>query len=203
MGRRFSRSTEHHGDRLIGHVTGQGAHEVDDIRVGNPSRVAELILLHAEARVISSLPMNDKLEAVADDVDDNFGDDCADNLLARLGRSARAVPSLRQIAAQHQKTVSISDGERLYLFGAELIEFGFEIAHHDQPLVPTSLQFASYEPIVGIGRIVLTLSPGRFIAGLLKREFELSLLLRAPMTPSVNRRQGRLHAQRLEAVEHL
>ena len=85
VGRRFSRSIEHHGDRVIGHVTGQGAHEVDDIRVGDPSRVAELVLLHAEARVISSLPMNDKLEAVADDVDDNLGDDRADNLLARLG----------------------------------------------------------------------------------------------------------------------
>ena len=84
-----------------------------------------------------------------------------------------------------------------------MVEFGFEIAHHDQPLVPTSLQFASDEPIVRIGRIVLTLSSGRLIAGLLKREFELSLLLRAPMTPGVNRRQGRLHAQGLEAVEHL
>src|SRR5208282_2864299 len=117
--------------------------------------------------------MNDKLEAVADDVDDNFGDDRADDLLARLGSSARAVPSLRQILAQHHEAASIRHGERLRLFGAELVEFGFEIAHHDQALVPTSLQFASYEPIVRIGRIILTLS------------------------------QGRLHTQGLEAVQHL
>jgi hypothetical protein len=50
VGRRFSRPIEHHGDRVIGHVTGQGAHEVDNIRVGDPSRVAELVLLHAKAR---------------------------------------------------------------------------------------------------------------------------------------------------------
>ena len=93
--------------------------------------MAELILLHAKARVISSLPMNEKLEAVADDVDDNLGDDRADNLLARLGRSARAVPSLRQILAQHHETISIRDGERLHLFGAELVEFGFEIVHRN------------------------------------------------------------------------
>ena len=139
--------------------------------------------------------MNDKLEAVADDVDDNFGDDRADDLLARLGRSASAAPSLRQISAQHHKAASIGDGERLRLFGAELVELGFEIAHHNQPLVPTSLQLASHEPIVRIGRIVLTLSAGRLVAGLLKREFELSLLLRAPMTTGVNRRQGRFHTQ--------
>jgi hypothetical protein len=138
---------------VIGHVTGQRAQEVDDISVGDPSRMTELVLLHAEASVISALPMNDKLEAVADDVDDNFGDDRADDLLARLGRSAWAVPSLRQISAQHHKAASIGDGERLRLFGAKLVELGFEIAHHDQPLVPTSLQLASHKPIVRIGRI--------------------------------------------------
>ena len=132
VGRRFSRPIEHHGDRVIGHVTSQGAHEVDNIRVGDPSRVAELVLLHTKARVISSLPMNEKLEAVANDVDDNLGNDRADNLLARLGGSARAVPSLRQIPAQHHETISIRDGERLHLFGAELVEFGFEMAHHNQ-----------------------------------------------------------------------
>src|SRR5271157_1839012 len=119
-------------------------------------------------------------------------------------RVSGVAPGLsRQILAQHHEAASIRHGERLRLFGAELVEFGFEIAHHDQALVPTSLQFASYEPIVRIGRIILTLSPGRLIAGLLKCEFELSLLLRAPMTTSVNRRQGRLHTQGLEAVQHL
>jgi len=177
VARGFSRSIENHGDRVIGHVTGQCAHEVDNISVDDPSRVAELVLLHAEARVVSSLPVNDEFEAVAHDVDDNLGDDRADDLLARLGRGAGAIPRLRQIVAQHHEAVSIRDGERVRLFGADLVEFGFEIAHHDQPFVPTSLQLASHEPIVRIGRIVLTLSTGGLIAGLLKRELELSLLL--------------------------
>ena len=46
-------------------------------------------------------------------------------------RSARAVPSLRQIPAQHHETISIRDGKRLHLFGAELVELGFEMAHHN------------------------------------------------------------------------
>ena len=70
---------------MIGHVTSQGAHEVDNVRVGDPSRVAELILLHAKARVISSLPMNEKLEAVADDVDAD-----SDEAAVRWAKSARS-----------------------------------------------------------------------------------------------------------------
>ena len=88
VARRFSRSIENHGDRVIGHVTGQCAHEVDDISFGDPSRVAELVLLHAEARMVSSLPMNDEFEALANDVDDNLGNDRANDLLACLQRSA-------------------------------------------------------------------------------------------------------------------
>ena len=108
---------------------------------------------------------------------------------------ARSQPDIR--------SVPIGLGEHFYLFGAELIELRFEIAHHDQALVPSSFQFASYEPIVRIGRIVLALCPGGFIAGLLQGELELVSLLRAPMIARVDPPRGRLHAQGLEAIEHL
>ena len=201
---RLAPSVEHCGDRLVRHLARQGAHKLDDITVGAPARPPSAVLLHRQTRMIATLPVNDQLQRVADDIDDDLRDDGSDDLLARFSRGSLAIPGGSQISAsERHETFPIGAGENLLRHGVELINLDLELVHRDQPLIPPSLQLGRHKPVVRIDGVVLALRASRLIASLPQGELELISLLRALLAACVNSRQGRFHAQRLETVEHL
>ena len=97
---RLAKAIEYGGDRLVGHVARQGAHEINDIVVSAPVRPAMAVLLHRQTCVIAALPVNDQLQHVANDIDDYLRNDGADNLLACLRRGSRAIPGDGQVSPE-------------------------------------------------------------------------------------------------------
>ena len=88
----FTKAIENGRYRLIWHVTRQGSHKLNYILLRAPVSSASTILLHRQAGMITTPPVNDHLQCVADDVDDDFCNNGPDYLFARLVRGSRTVP---------------------------------------------------------------------------------------------------------------
>lgn len=68
---RLAGSVEQRGDRLVWHLSRQGANQINNFNIGGPSRLAGAVALHSHARMVVALSVHDQLQAVADDVDDD------------------------------------------------------------------------------------------------------------------------------------
>jgi len=117
--------------------------------------------------MVAALPVYDQLQVVADNVDDDLGNDSSDDLLARLRRGARTFPCSKKVATKRHKPLTVGNGQGWRFVGVETIDLEFKIADGNQALVPASLQFTGHQAVFRIGGVILTLRPGRFIAGLL------------------------------------
>jgi len=135
----FTKAIENGRYRLIWHVTRQGSHKLNYILLRAPVRSASTILLHRQAGMITTPPVNDHLQCVADDVDDDFCNNGPDYLFARLVRGSRTVPGRGHVAPERHETFPIHAGEKQLSPGVELANLGLKTSHGDESLVPTSL----------------------------------------------------------------
>src|SRR5437870_5415593 len=97
---RFTGSDEHRSNRLVWHLARQSAHQINDVIIGRPARLAGAILLHRDTCVIPALPMDDEHQSIADDVDNDLRDNRSNNLLTCLRGGARALPRLHQVSTK-------------------------------------------------------------------------------------------------------
>jgi hypothetical protein len=99
---RLAGSIEQRGDRLVWHLSRQGTNQVNDFHIGCPSRLAGAIPLHHQAGMVAALPVDDQLQAFADDVDDDLGYDGSNDLLARFRRGAGVSTPDRKVLRRHR-----------------------------------------------------------------------------------------------------
>ena len=86
---------------------------------------------------------------------------------------------------------------------AEVVELHLQIAQLYQLLVPTPLQLAGNQAIVGIKGVVLAACPGGLVLGLLDRILDLLALVAMSLVLSLHRGQRCLDSERLQSIEHL
>jgi hypothetical protein len=134
----FTKAIENGGYSLVWHVTRQGSHKLNDILLRAPVRSAGAILLHCQASMIATLPVNDHLQCVADDINDDLCNNGADYLFARLGRGSRTIPGRCHIAPERHEAFPIHAGDKLLSPGIELVNLGLKTLHGDESFVPTS-----------------------------------------------------------------
>ena len=164
---RLAGSVEHGGNRLVRHLARQSAHKINNLGVGSPPRLTGAVPLHQQTRVVATLPMNDQLQGIADNVDNDLGYDRTNNLFAGLRSGAGILPSLHQVLAERHEplAVRLSQGRRFVC--VEPIDLEFKIANRNQALVPSMLQLAGDQAILRVGGVILAMRPGGFVAGLL------------------------------------
>ena len=191
------------GDRPVGHLPRQGMNQLDHIRFRAPSCLTGAVPLCRQTRVVAALPVDDQLQSVADSVDDDLGNDRADDLLARLRRGAGAVPGSGQILSEPEEPVAVGLAQRGRLVGIEPFDLEFEIPDRNQTLVPAPFEFARHQAVLRIGAIVLAPRPGGLVMGLPQGQLELSLLFGTLLATGLDRRHCRLHAQGLHPVQNV
>ncbi len=172
----------------------QGAHEINDIVFSAPIRPAMAVLLHRQTRVIATLPVNDQLQRLTDDIDDDLRNDGADDLLARLRCGSKAIPGDGQVSPERHETFPVGAGENLFCPGVELINLDLEVAHRDKALIPAPLQFSSHKPVIRVDSVILALRTSCFVARLPQGELKLVALLRALLAAGVDPCKGGFHA---------
>ena len=178
MRRRLSGAVQDGGDYVVRQLPREYANQVDDAGVGRPSSLADFVLLDLHLCVIAALPMDDKRQGLTDDIDDDFFDEQPDDLLACFDGYTRTIPGLYQILAQDHQPGTIFGRKGRGLLGlAEVVELHLQIAQLYQLLVPTPLQLAGNQAIVGIDGVVLTASPGGLVLGLLNSVLDLLALV--------------------------
>ena len=111
--------------------------------------------------------MNDQFKSIADNVDDDLGDNRANDLLTRLWRGTRAVPRSSQVLTECHPPRAVGLGQRGHAVGVKPIDLEFKLAHRDQALVPSPLQLTGDQAVLGIGRVILALRSDGLVAGLL------------------------------------
>ena len=82
------------GDCHVRQLSRQYPHEIDNIGLDRPTGLSDLVLLDRHLGVVATLPMNDKCQAVVDNIDDDFFDEQPDDLLARLNCCTGTIPCL-------------------------------------------------------------------------------------------------------------
>jgi hypothetical protein len=135
----FAKAIENGRYRLVWHVTRKRSHKLNYILLRAPVRSASAVLLHCQAGMIATPPVNDHLQCVADDVDDDLCNDGPDYLLARLVRGSRTVSGRGHVAPECHEAFPIHAGEKQLSPGVELVNLGLKTSHGDESLVPTSL----------------------------------------------------------------
>lgn len=71
---RFAGAIQDGSDRQIRHLAGQYANKIKGIAFHRPAGLADLVLLHDEARMIAALPMDDEGQCVVHYIDDDLLD---------------------------------------------------------------------------------------------------------------------------------
>lgn len=117
--------------------------------------------------MVATLPVDDQLQGIADDVNDDLGDDGANNLLACLRGRAGTLPSLKQVPTERHQPLAIRRSQGRRLVGVEPIDLEFKLVDCNQALVPSMLQLAGHQAILWIGGVILALRPGGLVTGLL------------------------------------
>jgi hypothetical protein len=146
----FTKAIENGRYRLVWHVTREGSHKLNHILLRAPVRSASAVLLHHQAGMIATPPVNDHLQCVPNDIDDDLRNNSADYLFACLGSGSRTIPGRSHIAPERHETFLIHAGERLLSPRVELVNLGLKASHDDESLVPASLQLFGYKPVVWI-----------------------------------------------------
>jgi hypothetical protein len=49
---------------VVWHMASEDSHELDDVRISHPTILTCFILLHAQARMITAMPMDNELDLV-------------------------------------------------------------------------------------------------------------------------------------------
>ena len=93
-------------------------YEFDDVGIGCPAILTGFILLHAQMRMIATLPMDDELDLVGDDVHHNLFDQQAEYLLARFSARPNTVPSRWKIPSEFKEPFAIFRSD--YVIGSVL-----------------------------------------------------------------------------------
>jgi hypothetical protein len=135
----FTKAIENGRYRLVWHVTRKRAHKLNYILLRTPLRSASAVLLHCQAGMIATPPVNDHLQCVADDVDDDFYNEGPDYLFARLVRGSGTIPGRGHVASECHEPFPIHIGEKQISPGVELVDLGLKTSHCDESLVPASL----------------------------------------------------------------
>lgn len=60
----FTGSVEQRGNRLVRHLTRQGANQIHDVIIGGPACLARAVSLHRQMRVVPALPMDDESSSI-------------------------------------------------------------------------------------------------------------------------------------------
>lgn len=79
-------SVQYGGDGLVRHLPREGTDKIDHIRIRGPSRLAWPVPLRGQAAVVATLPVDNELKVIVDDVHDDLRDNRADDLLTGLQR---------------------------------------------------------------------------------------------------------------------
>jgi len=135
----FTKAIENGRYSLVWHVTREGSHKLNYILFRAPVRSASAILLHRQAGMIATLPVNDHLQCVADDVDDDLRNNGPDYLFTRRVRGSGTIPGRGHVAPEGHEAFPIHTGEKQLSPGVELVNLGLKTSYGDESLVPTSL----------------------------------------------------------------
>ena len=184
-------------------LTARASHHRDDIGVYAPAMLSLAVPTHAQSRVIAARPADDEIETIILHPHDDLLDQHPDDPFARgYGRPFR-IPSALDVGAEPEQRLSLTPGYAIRRRGAERIEFVLKPSLLLQALVPTPLQFAGDQPVVGIDSVILPSSVRGLETRLLERQFDLSALLAIFASAHLKSRQRRFDAERLNALDHL
>jgi hypothetical protein len=165
---RLARAVQDGGDRFVWKLASENSHELDDVGIGSPAILTAFILLHTQTRVITTLPMDHKLDLVGDHVDYNLVDQQTKYLLTRFNTGADTVPRTWKVPPECKEPFAILGPKYESRLSIVLRELLLKHTHIGQPLVPTSFQLAGNQSVVGVNLIILTMRASSFEPRLLK-----------------------------------
>jgi hypothetical protein len=202
MRRCFARAVQDGSDCVVPQLPREHADQINDTGIGRPSSLADSVLLDLHLCVIAVLPMDDKRQGLTDDIDDDFFDEQSDDLLACFDGYTRTIPGLRQGLPQGHQPGTIFGRKGWTLLGlAEAVELHLQIAQSYQFIVPTPLQLAGNQAIVGIDSVILAASPGGLLLGLLDSVLNLLALVALSLIVHPHCGKRRLYPERLQPVK--
>src|SRR5512146_631419 len=153
--------------------------------------------------MIVTRPADDEIETIILHAHDNLLDQHAhDPLACGSGRSFR-MPGALDVSAEPEQRLSLILAYAAGRRGAERIELVLKPSLLLQALVPTPLEFARHQPVVGIDGVILPSSMPGLKARLLERELDLSALLGVFLSTLLKSCQSRFDAERLDALDDL
>jgi len=187
-------------------LPGHCPHQLDDIGVYTPAVLSRAVPAHAQSRVIFARPADDEIKTIILHAHDDLIDQHADDAFARCyGRPFRT-PGALNVGAEPEQRLSLAWGNAVRRRGAERIEFVLKPSLLLQALVPTPLQFAGDQPVIGVDSVILPSSVCGLETRLLERQFDLSALVGVFASARLKSRQRRFDAesvQRRAKVGHL
>ena len=149
------------------------------------------------------LPRGYEIETFVLHAHDDFLDQHAHDPFARRDGRPFRMPGALDVGAEPQQrlplTLAYTAGKR----SAERIEFVLKASLLLQAFVPTPLELARDQPVVGIDGVILPSSVRSLEARLLERQLDLSALLGVLSSSRLESRQGRFDAERPDALDDL
>ena len=201
LGRRLPGPIESGRNPHVRHLPGHRPHQIDDFGVDTPAMLTRAVLAHLESRVILARPADDEIETVILNAHDDLLDQHADYPFARGDGRPFRMPGALDVGAQpHSASRSSALGH--WKARRKRIEFVLKPSLLLQALVPTPLELARDQPVVGIDGVILPSRVSGLKTRLLERQFHLSALLGVLASTSLKRRQRRFDAERLDALDH-
>jgi hypothetical protein len=123
-------------------------------------------------------------------------------IFLRVSTDTRAVPGFRQVLAQgHQPGTICGRKSKGLLSLIEVVELHFQSVQLYQLLVPTPLQLAGNQAIVGIDSIILAACPGGLVLGLLDGVLDLLALIALTLIVGLHCRKCGLDPEGLQTVK--
>ena len=199
----LARPVEHAGDGLVGHQPRAGPDQVHRLGLDGPACLAPSVLPNLEAGVVASSPVQQELDSVTLHPRHDLAQHDADDALARSGGRRRMVPGRLQIRAHPQQSPALLGAQDRRLPPAQLFQLRLQRAYGREGCLPTPLEFAGHEAVVGIDRVVSPTCPGRLIARLLECQLDLAPLLAGPLLAFGDRVHRRLDSERLQQAHDL
>src|SRR5262245_19986994 len=157
---------EYAGDYRIRIMHGQAPHECNRILVGANDLWLGVRQVEVEFGKGTSFPAHCEMcrEFVALDFDDDFLEQCSEQLLAVARRSRWRIPHGVEICSHREQALALFIGEHARAFCLAAGKFGLCHVERAQALLPLALKAAGNQPIVGINGAIAPLSSARLIA---------------------------------------